>query len=173
MSASSMMLVSIPHVHDNMCRAHHGGKIRTSDLPLGTVLRPQTNTVLLFGEANGLVEGDNAGAKVLPPLSNLLVGDPDILGLIALGCRVPRTPSQALLVGHLLDRSLEKIVDGLVSRVEGLEERAVDELPVTVDGGTVGALGAGNGQGVGSARRGRLGDGLDIRRGILFGRHGL
>lgn len=117
------------------------------------------------------MESDNTGAKVLPPLSNLLVGDPDILGLEGLGGGIPWAPSQALLVGHLLNRGLEKIVEGLVSRVEGLEERAVDELPVTVDGSAVGALGAGDGQGVGSARRRRLGDGLDIRRGILFGRH--
>lgn len=55
---------------------------------------------------------------------------------------------------------------------ECLEERALLEAPVTVDGGAVGSLGAGKRESVGRAGRGRRGEGLDVRLRLASGGSG-
>jgi hypothetical protein len=86
-----------------------------------------------------------------------------VTGLNQRGGRVPRTPSQAVLSGVGSGRGLEQIVEGLDLGAEGLEEGALLEAPMTVDGGAVGSLGAGERKCVGRASRGRRGEGLDVR----------
>lgn len=144
------------------------------DLPLGAVLGPETDSILLVSrDANPLVQLNNASTKVLPALSNLGICRPDKLVLPCLGDRVPGSVAQASVSGDPRDGSFEEIVDGANGGVEGLEKRAVLEAPMAVDGSPVGALGAGDGEGVGSARRGWLGDGVDVSRRILLaGSHG-
>lgn len=112
---------------------------------------------------------DDTGAKVLPALSNLAVRDPSVLWLVRLGDGVPRAPSQAVLSGVGGGGGLEEVVEGLVLGAESLEERALLEAPMAVDGGAVGALGAGKGEGVGRAGRGRRGERLDVRLGLASG----
>ena len=60
---------------------------------------------------------------------------------------------------------------GLLGGIVGRQERPGLEAPMAVDGGAVRALGAGDRQGIGRARRRRLGDCVDVRLDI-FGSHG-
>lgn len=69
------------------------GRIPTRDLPFRTVLRPQSYGILILGDAQLALDLDDTGTKVLPPLSNLSVRLPDVLGLPGLSDGIPWSPS--------------------------------------------------------------------------------
>ncbi len=132
----------------------------TNKLPLGPVLGPQAHAVLVGGDAGAVVDLDDAGADVLPPLGRLAVAHPDVAVLPLAGGRVPRPPAQHAAVAALAHRELEEVVERLVGRVDGLEQRHVAEAPVAVHGRPVRPLRPGDGQRVrrsGRRRRRELG----------------
>lgn len=122
---------------------------RTGNVPLRTVLRPQTDTVVVAGDANLLVNLNQASAKVLATLGNLGIGSPSVLVLPVLGRRVPCSVTQALCVGALLGGLLKQVVNGLDGRIKSGQQRAVAEAPMAVDGAAPFLLGAWNRDSVG------------------------
>lgn len=144
--------------------------IPTGNLPLSAVLRPQTNTILLLGNTNALVQLDNSGTQVLPALSNLAIRDPGVLVLPRLAGRIPGPPTQALVVRDGLSRRLEQVVKRAMRRVVRLQQRAVHEAPVTVYGSAVRSLGARDGEGIWGAWRRRLRNSRNVRLGFASGR---
>lgn len=140
----------------------HAVRLRTSDLPFGAVLGPQTNTTLFRGDTGLLVDLDETSTEGLVPLRDLAIGLPNIFVLPRLGLGVPGPGTKALGVGELLGSLLEEVVGALDSRVEGGQE-AIAEAEVSVDGSTVFRLGTGDGdalRGVGSRWHGEVADGL-------------
>lgn len=114
---------------------------------------------------------DNTGTKVLPPLSDLGVGDPFVLVLPGARGRHPGAGAEAAVVGEPADGVLEDVVEGLDLGVQCLLQGLVDVSPVAVDGAAAGALGVGDGETVGTAWGRRLAELPDEGRHVL-GRHG-
>lgn len=139
----------------------------TCDLPLRPVLGPDSNTVALSGDADAVMQLRDTSTEVFPPLGDLSIRLPLVLGLPGLGDWVPGPVAQHALRGTSLPCLLEEIMECQAVWFEPLEQRAIAEGPIAIDRSTVLALGAGDGQAVGRAwgrRRGALGyERLDVR----------
>lgn len=140
-------------------------------MPLGTVLGPQANTVVVAGDANLVMDLDKASAKVLATFSDLSIGSPGVLIVPILGGRVPGSVAQALRIGALSRGFLKDVVDSLNCGIECRQERAVAETPMTVDGTAPLRLRARDRHAVGRTRRRRSGQLLYVRGGVFSGGH--
>ena len=145
------------------------GDVLTSDLPFGSVLRPDSNTVLVLGITDGLVNLNEAGTKVLPSLRHLAVGHPFVLVAPGLSGGIPHAGTHASLAGSPASRSLEQVVKGANGRVEGGDEFPVAKPPASVDGAASGTLRSRNRDTVGRAG-GRNSAQLLLKRGHIFSR---
>lgn len=132
-------------------------------MPLGAVLRPQTNTVLVVRDAGPAVDLHETRTDVLASRRDLIVGEPGVLVIPRLRLRVPGPGAEGLGVTKPPHRVLEVVVEGLDVGVERRDEGPVAEAVVAVDGGALVRRGAGDGDTVRLARGGHRGQvGNDI-----------
>ena len=136
------------------------------NVPLGTVLAPQTNTVLLAIEAGAAEDLDNTLTKVVATIADLAKSLPVKLVLPLLGGGDPVSQTETFAVGESPDGNVELVVHRLNLGLNSLEEWPVDKVEVSVNGGSVGALGAGNWDTVRSSGSGRSREELDESVGV-------
>lgn len=89
----------------------------TGYVPLGAVLRPQPNTILVLELADFAMNLNHTGTKVGSPLGDLGIADPIVVVLPALRCWIPMSRPETFGLGHSPGGLLKEVVDGLHLRV--------------------------------------------------------
>jgi hypothetical protein len=149
-----------------------GGAL-TGNLPLNTVLGPNTNAIGLLGEVDGTVKLDETSTKVVLALPDLGIGKPVVLLQVRLGGGVPGAGTETRFVGPAAGSRLEEVVKRVDLGVDGGHELGVTETVVPVDGRATRPLGTGDGEAIGRACGGRLGQVAQVSVDVSHGRHGV
>ena len=136
------------------------------NVPLGAVLAPQTNTVLLAIVAGAAENLDDTLTKVVATIADLAKSLPVKLVLPLLGGGDPVSQTETFAVGESPDGNVELVMHRLNLGLNSLEEWSVDKVEVSVNGGSVGALGTGNWDTVRSSGSRRSREELDESVGV-------
>ena len=101
-------------------QASSSGAGLTGNLPLGAVLAPDANAMVAGRNTDATMKLKDAGPEILGSLVNLGIRLPEKMVIPALGRGVPRSRTQAFIIGKALDAVLPHVVERTNSRIEGL-----------------------------------------------------